>query len=151
MKLFFLKSTLVLCLGIVMLSSCQLVQQNEDVNKNFHDIYDRKKTLAEYCGEHNDYMINIDIEKTSVKLVLKRDDDHWSGQLSLYNESNKIEEIPLELVNDEIVIQSATEERVPSNILFFTQIDMKKNRDKRIKFKCYRYSFNRRSDRDISE
>jgi len=116
----------------IFLTSCKFNAQNKEVNQNFYNIYTSKTTLDEFCGNHKDYMINIDIEKTTVQLVLKKDDiGQWSGGLKLYDElkgeSQKlVEEIPIVIINNEIVIQSTEEKKVPVTIWFFNHFDIEK-------------------------
>lgn len=101
-------------------------QQKQEVNDHFYSVYDNKENLDEYCTNHNEYLINIEIERTEIRFWLKNDGDSWSGTLSLHDESEKIEEIPVVVEGDEVVIQAVPERRVSTDILFFNQFDTEK-------------------------
>jgi len=107
---------------ILSLILCACKTQDEEVNQHFYDKYANTENLDAFSGTQSHYAMKIVFEKTEVRLYLDRNESNiWSGYLSLREEDDEIESIPIYVDKDELVIQTFPEKRVSMDVLFFRQ------------------------------
>lgn len=128
MKKLFMMLGLMIGVIIVAFFLCKKsIWKNKEVIEEFNAIYNDKKSLDEFCDNHNTYSMEIELKETRVLFRVERDDlNKWSGKLALYSDSNLIEEIPVLIDEGEIIIQTQPEKRISTDILLFKQFETEK-------------------------
>jgi len=112
---------------------------DRDIVKRFEESYSIEKSFEEYCGDSNAYRLEVQLLSSRLQLFMKKDENgNWVGILSYFEWSGTIEEIPVSLDGEELVIHSSPEKRVPiSAILLYRHFDVNKCTVERAEFMSF--------------
>lgn len=87
---------------------------DRDIAVDFTNTYSKDMSFSEYCGQSNLYELHAKIEDSHLRLWLKKNEQgEWSGVLDYKEWSKTIEEIPVKLDGDELVLLTSPETRLP--------------------------------------
>lgn len=119
------KIVLILFASIIALVLLWCILQRDEVSEHFYTTYQNATNIDDYCGINNDYILEIEIDESRIVLWLIKDETQkWSGKLTLYKLREKVEEIPVVLEGDAIIIQSNPQKVVSTEVFFFKSFNV---------------------------
>ena len=121
-------------LVIVSLIGCigEITVIKKSYKDSFKATYTGKTDFYQYCDNGDSYILGLEMRNCQVKVILKREDETWAGDLSLYESRKLVESIPISIVDDQIVIHSDNEKRIDLDSLLLYHIDAGEGKIKRV-------------------
>ena len=107
-------------------------RQRTALTDSLKETYNNETDFYQYCNYADSYMLKLKMRDCYVQVVLEKENEAWSGSLSLYESERLIESIPISIVGDEIVIHSDDEKSIALDSLLLYNIDAKNGKIRKV-------------------